>query len=403
MRTRLRCAVHRHAVSCAVHAWKSSTLHWAGCGDTRRSLHRLQGASPDYKHQRSCTTVCLSSALVSASSSSGRGWPSWFARTTRIPTCARRNTHASRVARWTALERELSPGRTNPAQLAVTCASKQAFSPTQFFLAAAVDKIGAGKIPLRRSLQGQSKNIICFFSRTLLALTMRQEVSCAARFVATLLRRGEQEDERTTAFRDKLAELLMARYERHWHPEKPLRGSAYRCIRINHQPDPIISQAALACGFDQGALSERLPRELTLWIDPQDVSYRIGEDGSVCSLLESEQRVWRRPIVALLRRHGRSTRPWLWLLSFARHAAVSIFLVFWFLSDQIYPIFSVCSTCEAKPILVRHAILLKSIIPSRVLCPVHIEVNSVLYAQFHYCSSYAHSTFPSLSRLYSPK
>lgn len=115
---------------------------------------------------------------------------------------------------------------------------------------------------------------------------MRQEVSCAARFVAHLLGRGEKEDERKAAFSEKLAELLMARYEMHWHPDKPLRGSAYRCIRINHRPDPIIAEAAAACGYDQGAVSERLPRELTLWIDPQDVSYRIGEDGSVCSLYE---------------------------------------------------------------------------------------------------------------------
>lgn len=52
--------------------------------------------------------------------------------------------------------------------------------------------------------------------------------------------------------------------------------------------DPIISKAATRIGVPCEQLFTLLPRELTLWIDPYEVSYRIGEDGSICVLYEAE-------------------------------------------------------------------------------------------------------------------
>ncbi|ELK24030.1 PREDICTED: protein BTG2 [Myotis davidii] len=75
-------------------------------------------------------------------------------------------------------------------------------------------------------------------------------------------------------------------YKHHWFPEKPSKGSGYRCIRINHKMDPIISKVASQIGLSQPQLHRLLPRELTLWVDPYEVSYRIGEDGSICVLYE---------------------------------------------------------------------------------------------------------------------
>lgn len=75
-------------------------------------------------------------------------------------------------------------------------------------------------------------------------------------------------------------------YKHHWFPEKPSKGSGYRCIRINHKMDPIISKAASQIGLGQPQLRQLLPSELTLWVDPYEVSYRIGEDGSICVLYE---------------------------------------------------------------------------------------------------------------------
>ncbi|XP_041748893.1 protein BTG1 isoform X2 [Coregonus clupeaformis] len=79
-------------------------------------------------------------------------------------------------------------------------------------------------------------------------------------------------------------------YKHHWFPNAPCRGSAYRCIRINenHKMDPVIGEAAGTIGLTREQLFSLLPSELTMWVDPYEVSYRIGEDGSICVLYESE-------------------------------------------------------------------------------------------------------------------
>lgn len=80
---------------------------------------------------------------------------------------------------------------------------------------------------------------------------------------------------------------LAEHYKHHWFPEKPFKGSGYRCIRINHKMDPIISKAASQIGLSLPQLYQLLPSELTLWVDPYEVSYRIGEDGSICVLYDA--------------------------------------------------------------------------------------------------------------------
>ncbi|CAM4680324.1 unnamed protein product [Leuciscus chuanchicus] len=77
-------------------------------------------------------------------------------------------------------------------------------------------------------------------------------------------------------------------YRQHWFPHAPCRGSGYRCLRINRRMDPLIGKAASAVGLAQEQLSKSLPIELTLWVDPSEVSYRIGEDGSTCVLYQKQ-------------------------------------------------------------------------------------------------------------------
>lgn len=76
-------------------------------------------------------------------------------------------------------------------------------------------------------------------------------------------------------------------YKHHWFPDRPCKGSGYRCIRINHKMDPLVGQAGQRIGLTIQQLYLLLPSELTLWVDPFEVSYRIGEDGSICVLYES--------------------------------------------------------------------------------------------------------------------
>ncbi|XP_029429065.1 protein BTG2-like [Rhinatrema bivittatum] len=117
---------------------------------------------------------------------------------------------------------------------------------------------------------------------------MHPEIAAAVSFVSRLLRsRGRVSEQRLQVFGRALQEALMEHYKHHWFPEKPSKGSGYRCIRINHKMDPIISKVASRIGLSMQELYWLLPRELTLWIDPFEVSYRIGEDGSICVLYDA--------------------------------------------------------------------------------------------------------------------
>jgi len=60
--------------------------------------------------------------------------------------------------------------------------------------------------------------------------------------------------------------------------------------------DPLVHQAAVAAGMSPQFLHSIFPSELTLWVDPLEVSYRIGENGSICVLYEHADGVtepWR--------------------------------------------------------------------------------------------------------------
>lgn len=117
------------------------------------------------------------------------------------------------------------------------------------------------------------------------------EVRHASKFLRDLLcRNGTVSQERLEKFCQNLEDLLFAKYKNHWHPNKPQQGSAYRCLRIAYNTmDPTIATAAVQSGVSKEDLFRTLPAELTIWIDPNEVSYRIGEDGSICELFEASR------------------------------------------------------------------------------------------------------------------
>ncbi|XP_059107161.1 protein BTG1-like [Peromyscus eremicus] len=124
-----------------------------------------------------------------------------------------------------------------------------------------------------------------FYTR---AATMIGEIAAVVSFISKFLRtKGLSSEPQLQTFSQSLQELLAEHYKHHWFPEKPCKGSGYRCIRINHKMDPLIGQAAQRIGLSSQELFRLLPSGLTLWVDPYEVSYRIGEDGSICVLYEA--------------------------------------------------------------------------------------------------------------------
>lgn len=114
------------------------------------------------------------------------------------------------------------------------------------------------------------------------------EIVSAADFLVHLLRlqAGQLSERQLELFKGSLTEVLRRRYRDHWFPDRPNRGSGYRCLRINGKMDPVIAQAGANVGLLPTILHGLFPSELTMWIDPAEVSYRIGENGSICVLYE---------------------------------------------------------------------------------------------------------------------
>lgn len=119
-------------------------------------------------------------------------------------------------------------------------------------------------------------------------MEMLREVKSGVQFLTDFLSRNNIiPRHKIEQFSLTLEKLLCNKYDKHWFPNKPFQGSAFRCIRITQTiMDPEIEKAAKMSGVSFADLTNTLPKEFTMWIDPNDVSYRIGEDGSICTLDE---------------------------------------------------------------------------------------------------------------------
>lgn len=112
---------------------------------------------------------------------------------------------------------------------------------------------------------------------------MLREVGSVVDFVTNFLGKNDVVGpDKAKLFAESLTTILCLHYRNHWFPDKPNKGSAYRCIRIaNREMDPLIVKAGRLVGLSTSDLLYLLPSELTLWVDPMEVSYRIGEEGSI--------------------------------------------------------------------------------------------------------------------------
>ncbi|KAM3830170.1 protein BTG3-like [Vipera latastei] len=118
---------------------------------------------------------------------------------------------------------------------------------------------------------------------------MKEEVEIGTRFISRLVNRHEKlEKDRVERFGECLAKILCERFNEHWYPDNPLKGQAYRCIRINrkHHIDDSLLKACTACGLDYSELA--LPREISIWIDPGEVCCRLGENNQYFTVKEEE-------------------------------------------------------------------------------------------------------------------
>lgn len=118
---------------------------------------------------------------------------------------------------------------------------------------------------------------------------MHLEVSVALNFIISYLY-NKLPRRRVNLFGEALEIGLKKKFEGHWYPERPCKGSGFRCVRVNGENvDPVMINATFECGLNLDEVKSYLPAELTIWIDPGEVSYRISEKGPV-KILHSERR-----------------------------------------------------------------------------------------------------------------
>jgi len=106
------------------------------------------------------------------------------------------------------------------------------------------------------------------------------ETQVAVQFLVSFITDKVTDIEREK-FSDALLRLLAEKFRNHWYPEKPSKGSAYRCVSIEKTFDVVLTKAAKEASIDADILENNLPDRMDLWIDPSEVSYRIGEHGIV--------------------------------------------------------------------------------------------------------------------------
>uniref|UniRef100_A0A2R8N0H6 BTG anti-proliferation factor 3 n=1 Tax=Callithrix jacchus TaxID=9483 RepID=A0A2R8N0H6_CALJA len=104
---------------------------------------------------------------------------------------------------------------------------------------------------------------------------MKNEIAAVVFFFTRLVRKHDKlKKEAVERFAEKLTLILQEKYKNHWYPEKPSKGQAYRCIRVNkfQRVDPDVLKACENSCILYSDLG--LPKELTLWVDPCEVCCR---------------------------------------------------------------------------------------------------------------------------------
>lgn len=119
---------------------------------------------------------------------------------------------------------------------------------------------------------------------------MNVEIQVALNFLISFLY-NKLPRRRVNNFGEELEAALKVKFEGHWYPEKPFKGSAFRCLKTTPPLDPVFGIAARESGMDLCDIQENLPGELSIWVDPGEVSYRMSEKGPVKILYSESDRI----------------------------------------------------------------------------------------------------------------
>lgn len=109
---------------------------------------------------------------------------------------------------------------------------------------------------------------------------MKEEIRVGVEFLRQFLTKygNKLHQAQIDLFALKLALMLEERYENHWYETMPMKGQAFRCLRVKRSEnyvDPVLEKLLFDLKLNLNQLG--LPNDFTLWIDPGEVSVRFGD------------------------------------------------------------------------------------------------------------------------------
>lgn len=128
---------------------------------------------------------------------------------------------------------------------------------------------------------------------------MIEEIIAGSTFVVNVMKRNTAHlkskdsksqfllsDSQYQKYKENLVKLLGEMYVNHWYVDSPLKGQGYRCLRVNGKVDPLLLKAGTMMGLSHDVMLKILPGDFTMWIDPDQVSYRFGDMGSISHIYD---------------------------------------------------------------------------------------------------------------------
>jgi hypothetical protein len=113
---------------------------------------------------------------------------------------------------------------------------------------------------------------------------MHAELSVAVEFLQRMMELKLPVDE-AAQLSSALSSVLETHYAGHWHVDAPARGSAYRCLRFRGgAADPMLTAAAATAGLPAERAHQWIPGDITLWVDPGEVAFRLDNSGAMQTL-----------------------------------------------------------------------------------------------------------------------
>ncbi|KAJ1905422.1 hypothetical protein LPJ81_001937 [Coemansia sp. IMI 209127] len=118
---------------------------------------------------------------------------------------------------------------------------------------------------------------------------MHTEIENAAGFWVKHIPDASLAGERKETLRLALIDVLSEKYKGHWDLEQTAAGSGYRSLCNWRSLDGALVEAATRANVSIELLERLMPRDIILWCDPHNVTYRVGDHGTVYTIYEDKR------------------------------------------------------------------------------------------------------------------